>query len=101
MDIIKKKCYSLSFDITLIPRKFVPTLRPKDDEINKLIISPLKLYKDNNQENNELNSTIDKSIEEDNFNNFFVNINRNNFKRKSNNTILKTLIEKNKLKNKI
>jgi len=101
MDIIKKKFYSHSFDVTLIPRKFVPTLRPKDDEINKLIISPLKLYKDYNQENNELNSTIDKSIEEEHFNNFFSNINKSNFRRKSNNTILKTLIEKNKLKNKI
>jgi len=99
MEIIKKKFISYSFDITIIPRNFVPTLHPKDKEINNLLVSPLRLYKDCNIDNNQLNFMVDGPIEEENFD--LSNIKKkSNVNKKKINTILKTLTEKNKLKKK-
>ena len=101
MEIIKKKFHSFSFDIMIIPRNFVPTLHPKDKEINNLLVSPLRLYKDCNIDNNQLNYIIDKPIEEENFDYFPIDKKKSNVNKKKINTILKTLTEKNKLKKKI
>ena len=99
MEIIKKKLHSYSFDIMIIPRNFVPTLHPKDKEINNLLVSPLRLYKDCNIDNDQLNFIIDKPIEEENFD--YLPKRKSNVNNKKINTILKTLTEKNKLKKKI
>jgi len=102
MEIIKRKHYSYSFEISIIPRNFVPTLHPKDKEVNNLLVSPLRLYKDCNKDNNELNLIIDKSIEEEKFDIYFpINKKKSNVNKKQINTILKTLTEKNKLKKKV
>ena len=100
MEIIKDNYFSYSFKISFIPRNFVPTLHPK--EVNNLLVSPLRLYKDCNNNNNELNFIIDKSNEEEKFGIYFpINIKKSNVNKKQINTILNTLIEKNKLKKKV
>ena len=99
MEIIKKKLHSYSFDIMIIPRNFVPTLHPKDKEINNLLVSPLRLYKDCNIDNDQLNFIIDKPIEEENFD--YLPKSKSNVNKKKIDTILKTLTAKNKLKKKI
>jgi len=102
MEMIKKKYYSYSFDISFIPRNFVPTLHPNDKEVNNLLVSPLRLYKDCNKVDDNLNFIIDKSIEEEKFDIFFqINKTKNNVNKKQINTILKTLTEKNKLRKKV
>ena len=97
MEIIKEKYFSYSFKISVIPQIFVPSLHPKDKEVNNLLISPLRLYKDCNKVHNKLNFIIDESNEEEKFDDF----KKSNVNKKQINTILKTLIEKNKLKKKV
>ena len=91
MEIIKKKIISYSFDITFIPRNFVPTLHPKDKEINNLLVSPLRLYKDCNIDNTQLNFMVDGPIEEENFDHLSTNKIKSNVNKKKINTIFSAM----------